>query len=215
MSSRVLLLALFLGICVLQAQTDRAGSSNSQKPAQSPIQGNLFEAVPALRESPQPKASGPIIEAIEFRGARRIPESSLRAMIESRAGGVYDLDALRRDAHALYATRRFSAVDWQTDAGSKGAVVRFVVTERPLIQAIGFTGDDSVTVPEIVERLKERKVDLRVETLFNENELGRAAVTIHELLIEKGLHDIRVTPLVDPVAPQSAVRITFQVEESQ
>ncbi|HYI92482.1 MAG TPA: hypothetical protein VEX68_02975 [Bryobacteraceae bacterium] len=56
-----------------------------------------------------------------------------------------------------------------------GAVVRFVVVERPLIQSIEYQGDDTVTLQEISGRFRERKVNLRVETLYNDDELGRGS----------------------------------------
>jgi outer membrane protein assembly factor BamA len=69
-----------------------------------------------------------------------------------------------------------------------------------------------VTIPEILERFKQRKVKLRPETILNEDELQRAAVTVEELVAERGRQNIKVTPLVVPVAP-STVKITFRAVE--
>ncbi len=99
--------------------------------------------------------------------------------------------------------------------GPAGAIVRFVVVERPLIQSIEYQGDDTVTISEILERFKERKVNLRVETLYNGDELERAAATIQELVAARGRQHITVTPLVESIWPHSTVRITFRVAEKQ
>jgi len=37
-----------------------------------------------------------VIEAITFTGSRRVPQDTLRALIRSRAGDVYNEEALRR-----------------------------------------------------------------------------------------------------------------------
>ncbi len=48
----------------------------------------------------------------------------------------------------------------------------FWVLERPLIQLIEYQGDDTVTISEILERFKQRKIQLRAETLYDQ---GRAS----------------------------------------
>ncbi len=132
----------------------------------------------------------------------------LRVLIASRVGGAYDTESLRRDAQALSSTQRFSNVSWEI----AGDVVRFVLVERPLIEAIEYQGDGTVTVTEIVERLQQRKVKLGVETLYIEDELGRAAAAVRELVAEKGRLNSTVTPLVEPTGTPSTVKITFRVE---
>jgi outer membrane protein assembly factor BamA len=147
----------------------------------------------------------------------------LRAIITSRTGGAYDIETLQRDSQALYNTGRFSDVVWEAEPGSRGAIVRFVVVERPLIQSIEYQVDDTVTIQEILERFQQREVKLRVETLYNEGELGRAAATLQELLAERGRRTATVLPLVEPIWPASTfkswppstVKITFRVEEKR
>jgi outer membrane protein insertion porin family len=215
MRSYTLVLAPLIGLCVLQAQIVPAQATKRQETAPSSTQRNPFEAVPEPPQSPPPKASGPTIEAIEFRGAKRVPQFALRAVIASRVGGAYDIETLRRDSRALYNTGRFSYIAWETEPRLAGAIVRFVVVERPVIQSIEYQGDDSVTIPEILERFEQRKVRLRVETLYDEDELPRAAVTVQELMAERGRQNVTVTPLVEPIGPPSTVKITFRVEEKQ
>lgn len=197
MRSYTLVLMPLIGLSLLQAQI---------------VQRNPFEPVPEAPQSPPRKVSGPTIEAIEFHGARRLPQSLLQALIASRVGGAYDLQTLQRDSQALYNTGRFSNVAWETGMGQASAVVRFVVVERPLIQSIEYQGDDTLTAAEILERFKQREIKLRVETLYNDAELARAAAAVQELLAEKGRR-LTVTPQVESPWPHSTVKITFRVDE--
>jgi outer membrane protein insertion porin family len=72
------------------------------------------------------------IEGIEFRGAKSVSVDTLKATIQSKAGGVYDQEALRRDFTALWKTGRFDDIKLDTAPGERGGViVRFVLTERP------------------------------------------------------------------------------------
>jgi len=199
---------------VLRAQSVLAQAMKPQEPIPSSTRRLHFEPVPKPPEDPLPDVSGPRIEAIEFRNAKRVPSFVLRAMIASREGGVYDEETLRRDTQALYNTQRFSDVFWRTETGPEGVIVRFVLVERPLIQSVEYQGDDAVTISEILERFKQHKITLRPETLYNQDELPRAVATVQELVTEKGRQGITITPFVEP-APPSSVKIIFRVEEKQ
>jgi len=110
-------------------------------------------------EAAKPQA-GEAIEAIEFRGARRVPQDTLKALINSKAGDIFSDDAIRRDFMALWNTGRFDDIRLETEPGRIGLIVRFVVTERRVIRSINYEGIHSVTVSEILDRYKERKVGL-------------------------------------------------------
>jgi len=82
--------------------------------------------------SMQPAEASKVIEEIEFRGMSRVSADTLRSTILSKAGDVYDEEALRRDFMALWKSNRFSDVQMKTDPGPRGGIiVRFVVIERP------------------------------------------------------------------------------------
>jgi outer membrane protein assembly factor BamA len=202
-----LVLAALVGVWLVQGRIVAAQTTSSQ--------GSPFEAVPEPSQPSPPKASGPIIQAIEIRGAMRLPESILRALIASRIGGAYDIETLSRDSQTLYNTGRYSAVAWETAPGPAGVIVHFVVVERSLIQFIEYQGDDTVTVPEILDRFKQRKIKLRAETLYDEDELPRAAATVQELVVERGRQNVTVTPLVEQIGPPLTVKIIFRVEAKQ
>lgn len=199
---------------LLLAQNVPAQATQPREPARSSTHIR-FEEVPEPPEPPPPKITGPTIEAIEFRGARRTSQFALRAIITSRVDGAYDLETLRSDSQALYKTARFSDVYWATEPGHAGVIVRFVVVERPLVQSIEYQGDDTVTIAEILEGFKQRKITLRAETLYNQDEIPRAAATVQELVAEKGRRNVTVTAVVEPAGPPSTVKITFRVAEKQ
>ena len=72
-----------------------------------------------------------VIEAIEFPGLRRVPQDTMRAIMMSRVGGVYDEQTVQRDFTALWATKRFSDIRIQKETGDRGGIVlRVIVTER-------------------------------------------------------------------------------------
>jgi outer membrane protein insertion porin family len=130
-------------------------------------------------------------------------------MIAARIGDPCDLETLRRDSQSLLNTGRFSSINLQTEPGPTGVIVRFTLVERPVILSIDYQGDDTLTMTEILERFHERKLQLRAETFYHEDELGIAAATIQELAAEKGRRDLTITPQLEKTSP-TTVRITFR-----
>jgi outer membrane protein assembly factor BamA len=71
------------------------------------------------------------IEAVEIRGAKRVPSGTLKALVTTKPGDTYDANAVQRDFDRLWNTGRFSDVSVKKDAGDHGGVVvRFTVIER-------------------------------------------------------------------------------------
>ncbi|MFN7992564.1 MAG: outer membrane protein assembly factor BamA [Bryobacteraceae bacterium] len=219
------------------AQTPPPAQQPAQQPPAQPKQQNPFETVPESQQ-PQPQAqpqqpgqpqqpfetpkqtaeppkgpTGPVIEAIEFRGSRRVPQDTLRALIMTKKGDILDEEALRRDFMSLWNSGRFDDIKLETEPGPGGGViVRFVVTERRVVRSIKYEGAKSVTVSEILDRFKERKVGLSVESQYDPNKVQRAAVVLKEFLAERGRQFATVEPDIHQIPPAS-LEIVFNVKE--
>ena len=181
------------------------------KPQQPPAQQPPFE-VPKAPEAPK-APSGQVIEAIEFRGARRVPQDTLRALIFTKKGDIYSEETLRRDFMSLWNSGRFDDIRLESEPGTSGGViVRFVVTERRVVRSIKYEGAKSVTVSEILDRFKERKVGLSVESQYDPNKVQRAAVVLKEFLAERGRQFATVEPDIHQIPPAS-LEIVFNVNE--
>lgn len=115
---------------VIAQKTPEPGAAG----AASQKTSNPFENVPEAKpdQTPRPaRLDANIIEAIEFRGARRIPADTLRTLIFSKTGDAYREDKLQRDVAALWRTKRFDDIRLETERGELGGtIVRFVVQER-------------------------------------------------------------------------------------
>lgn len=174
-------------------------------------QGNPLEAVPPAPEAPARKISGPTISALEFRGANRVSPEALRAVVSSRVGGAYSEEALREDLRALMGTQRFKSVGAQTEQGRNGAVVRFQLYERPLIESVEILGGDAA-ISDLLVQFDLRRIRMRAETLLDERELPAAVATVQEMVRERGLRDAIVVPVVEPGAEEATVRVAFRVQ---
>jgi outer membrane protein insertion porin family len=190
---------------------ETAPAQPGQPPAAAPQQPALETPKPV--EQPKPAANGQVIEAIDFRGARRVPQDTLRALISTKKGDIYSEDDLHRDFMSLWNSGRFDDIRLETEPGPNGGViVRFVITERRVVRSIKYEGAKSLTVSEILDRFKERKVGLSVESQYDPNKVQRAAVVIKEYLAERGRQFATVEPEVRQIPP-SSLEIVFNVNE--
>ena len=208
--------------------------SQQQPPAQPPKPPSPFEQVPQAEEpKPQPPKAEPAkpgtapnaaptstpdspptdtIESINFRGARKVPQDTLRAMIFSKRGDAYDPEPLHRDLITLWNTARFDNIEVTREPGQTGWIVTFVVTERPVVRTIKYDGLKSITTSEILDRFKERRVGLTPESTYDRNKVQRAQVVLQEYLAERGRQFATVKPELQPFPP-SSLNIVFKVDE--
>ncbi|HKV63526.1 MAG TPA: outer membrane protein assembly factor BamA [Candidatus Acidoferrum sp.] len=155
------------------------------------------------------------IDHIEFLGNRRVRNDTLMARIFSRNGDVYNEETLRRDFQALWNTQFFEDVKLRVEDSPKPnqKVIIFEVKERPQIRRIRYDGTHSVSESDILDRFKERKVGLSVESQFDPTKIKKAEVVLKELLAEHGRQFAKVTPQYERIASSNAVILVFKVEE--
>ena len=167
----------------------------------------------------QQQTSGPppaIIERIEFLNNRRVRSDTLKARIFSREGDPYNEETLKRDFQALWNTQFFEDVKLRVeDAPDKpnAKIVIFVVQERPVIRRIRYDGIHSVSESDILDRFKERKVGLTVESQFDPTRIKKAEVVLKDLLGEHGRQFAKVTPQYERIAASNAVILVFKIDE--
>jgi outer membrane protein insertion porin family len=92
-------------------------------------------------------------------------------------------------------------------------IVIFELKERPIIRRIRYDGIHSISESDILDRFKERKVGLTVESQFDPTKIKKAEVAIEELLAEHGRQFAKVTPEYERIASSNAVILIFKVEE--
>jgi outer membrane protein insertion porin family len=157
-----------------------------------------------------------IIDRILFSGNRRIRADTLKARIFSREGDPYNEETLRRDFQALWNTQFFEDVKLRVEDSPDGPHhknVIFDVKERPVIRRIRYDGIHSVSESDILDRFKERKVGLTVESSFDPTRIKKAEVVLKDLLGEHGRQFAKVTPQYERIASSNAVILVFKIEE--
>src|SRR5437867_10847196 len=157
-----------------------------------------------------------VIKRVEFLGNRRVRSDTLRARLFVRSGDPYNEETLRRDFQGLWNTGFFEDIRLRVEDSASGPgrkIVIFELKERPIIRRIRYDGSHSVSESDILDRFKERKVGLTVESQFDPTRIKKAEVVLKELLGEHGRQFAKVSPQYERIAASNAVILTFKVEE--
>jgi outer membrane protein insertion porin family len=153
-----------------------------------------------------------LIVDIKVHNNRRIPAETIKARIFTHVGDVYDTAALERDFNALWNTGYFEDIRFEREQTPKGWILHIYVKERPTIREINYTGLSAVSTSDVLDRFKERKVGLSVESQYDPTKIKKAEVVLKELLSEHGRQFATIRTEVRPIPP-AAVGVTFVVRE--
>ena len=216
-----------LRVCLFGLLSALIPLMGQQQPApQPPKPPNPFEQVPQAQEPkptpPKPEPAKPAtpgttaaatpsdtIESVNFRGARKVPQDTLRAMIFTKKGDPYDPENLHRDLVTLWNTSRFDNIEWTREAGQTGWIITFIVVERPVVRTIKYDGLKSISTSEVLDRFKERRVGLTPESTYDRNKVQRAQVVLQDYLAERGRQFATVhsdTAAVSSICPEHRVQ---------
>ncbi|MGA2427620.1 MAG: outer membrane protein assembly factor BamA [Candidatus Acidiferrum sp.] len=193
-------------------------ASRLDSPGSAKVSASLFEDQspdqPQTNPGQQPPAA--VVDRIIFLGNRRIRSDTLKARIFSREGDPYNEETLRRDFQALWNTQFFEDVKLRVEDSPDGPNhknIIFDVKERPVIRRIRYDGIHSISESDILDRFKEKKVGLTVESQFDPTRIKKAEVVLKELLGEHGRQFAKVTPQYERIASSNAVILVFKIEE--
>jgi outer membrane protein insertion porin family len=153
-----------------------------------------------------------VIVEVQVHGNRRIPAETIKARIFTHAGDVYDPAAIERDFNSLWNTGYFQDIRFEREQTPKGWILHIYVKERPTIREINYEGLNSVSKSDVLDRFKEAKVGLSVESQYDPTKVKKAEVTIKQLLAEHGRQYSTIRTEIHPIPP-NAVSLTFAIKE--
>src|SRR6202522_3215165 len=153
-----------------------------------------------------------LIVGIVVHGNRRIPSDTVKGRMFSKVGDVYDQAAIERDFNALWNTGYFEDIRFEREQSDKGWILHIYLKERPTIREINYTGLNAVSTSDVLDRFKERKVGLSVESQYDPTKIKKAEVALKELLAEHGHQFATIRTEVRPIPP-AAVAVTFVIKE--
>jgi outer membrane protein insertion porin family len=201
MSRALKTLLACLALLPALAASELAAQSADQTPGQTPAPG-----------SEQQWYIDKPIKEITFKGLVTVSADELNGIVKSYIGQKFSLDPLLWELEAkLYALDYFETIAANAlpgDDSRTSVVVEFTVKERPSIEAIDVTGNTSVRVNDITDKILLKKGDLA-----NDTRLKADVEAVKSLYLEKGYTDVNVSGSFVPGSKPDTVKASFTVVE--
>ena len=153
---------------------------------------------------------GKIIRDIVFSGLRNVKTSELEGLMESYKGRQFDDTMFWEIQGRLYALEYFDLISpaiERADFTGNEIIIRFTVTERPIVSRINFIGNSGIRRTELMETI----------SIKNNDVINRAKIAVDERAIitkylEKGYPDIQVRSDTQS-ASNSTIILNFYITE--
>jgi len=152
------------------------------------------------------------IEDIRVVGNRRIPESTILYYIQSKENDPFNEQQVLRDYRNLLNTNFFTDAKVLQEQGETGIILIFEVKERPLVRAIEYKGMKSFKESDVLEKFRDQKVGLTIDSPFDESKMPKARQALRLLLDLNGRPLGTVDIDVEPIT-SSSVKVIFNIDE--
>jgi len=159
-------------------------------------------------------AVGREIEAVEIVGNRRFNADDILHWAKARPGDVLNVEQISRDLETILATGYFNRASTRvsSEEGVRGGVViRFEVSELPVIGEVRFEGLKDLTESVIFDALMKENVDVRKGAVCDPAKVRSAVLVIRKLLESKGQGNANVEVLIENVTATTIV-LTFVIK---
>ena len=166
---------------------------------------------PALGQTPRAPAPGApiIVKDLAVQGNRRVQEAVILGRVSAKVGSPFVPARLADDIRAVFSLGFFDDVQAKVEDFEGGVKLTFVVTERPFVRDITFSGNKRLDAAVLLE-----KIDFKLGAVYNPVEVTRAAEKLKEAYEEEGYFEAGVTPDVTRL-PDGDVSVTFRVSEGR
>jgi outer membrane protein insertion porin family len=127
--------------------------------------------------------------------------------------------ALKADFRRLWDTKflddlTIEALDFPLANGVIGKVVVFRMEERQRVRIVDYDGLTRIDRSTIDDRLREKGVEVRIDSFIDAGLLRQVAGAVREVYAEKGYQFAEVTPVVKPAGDRAKlVNVTFAIKE--
>ncbi len=146
------------------------------------------------------------IKKIEFKGNHRISGNTINAAIKTNEGDIYDPQAISQDVDAIWLLGFFDNIEVEVEPYEDGIKIIFLVSERPVVKNINFTGNTKVKTKKLREAVELKEGDYLKQYLLKLSE-----DKILEIYQAKGFHFINVKS--EEKKTDGYVDIIFNIQE--
>lgn len=154
--------------------------------------------------------SAEIIEKIQIEGNKKVSLETVQFYIKSHPGGVYDEQKLKDDFKILWETGFFENITIESDNGGNGKIVRFILSENPMISAVTYKTSKKVKESDITQKLQDNNITIQAFSYYSPAKIRKARKIITDMLLEKGFNQANVT--IAEKIDNGQIGLTIQVD---
>jgi outer membrane protein insertion porin family len=104
--------------------------------------------------------------------------------------------------------------DYTFPNGVVGKIVLYDMEERERVKVVDYQGSKNIDRTKIAEQLKDKGIELRLDSFLDENTLHRVDTILKEMMAEKGFTNAEISHTVTPVpGGPKLVNVTFNIGE--
>jgi outer membrane protein insertion porin family len=192
----VILAVLFALLLPTAARAQTAPEAPGAAPTAAPLpqsEAELARGLPILR--------------IVVAGNRRITPEDVVTYLRERTGQEFSPEVLTQDVRELYASGFFDDIEVDLERLQEGVVLRFVVRERPSVNAVTFEGNSEIDKDDLKEG-----VELKANTILSPPAIRRSIQKIRDMYAEKGYFLAEVGSETVP-QKNNEVEVKFKIRE--
>ncbi len=131
--------------------------------------------------------TGDIVKSIEVRGNSRVSDSTILYYISTEIGKPLSRNQIRSDIEQIYSLGQFKDIQVQTEEGTGGLKVIFVVEEIASVGSVRLAGNDQIGTDEILEA-----IGIRRGAPFKDNLVQESLDEITKMYHDKGYFFVKV-----------------------
>jgi outer membrane protein insertion porin family len=154
--------------------------------------------------------SAEIIEKIQIEGNKKVSRETVQFYIKARPGGIYDEDKLKADFNILWETGFFENIRIESENGGNGKIVRFILTENPLISAVSYKTNKNAKESDITQKLQDNNITIQAFSYYSPAKIRKAKKIITDMLLEKGFNQASVT--IDEKIDNDQIGLTIRID---
>jgi outer membrane protein insertion porin family len=162
---------------------------------------------PPLPQSEAELARGLPILRIVVAGNRRITPEDVVTYLRERTGQEFAPELLTQDVRELYGSGFFDDIEVDLERLEEGVVLRFVVRERPSVNAVTFEGNSEIEKDDLKEG-----IELKANTILSPPAIRRSIQKIRDMYAEKGYFLAEVESETIP-QKNNEVEVKFKIRE--
>ncbi len=148
------------------------------------------------------------VYAVRIKGNIRVGAGFIANRIKLKKGSRYSIKKINESVKALYGTGYFKNILVNASSSGGRLIITFIVSERPYIKSIKYTGNGSVSVKKI-----KKAINIKAGKPFSSYDLDRAVKMLKFIYSVEGYYNAKIK-VKKKIVPGNYIKLHFVINEN-